>query len=102
MTESDRQPKSRRIVAGEEWIAVVEIKAAEIRIKRIVETVEVSGIRVRSVIVPVVFVIHLFFDVAILVVLTHNDVAVIYIVSFDSLQTAVLSLENGQLGITPA
>jgi hypothetical protein len=102
VTESNRQPKSGRIVAAVEWIAVIEVKAAEICIKRIVEAVEVSGIRVRSVIVPVVFVIHLFFDVAILVVLTHNDVAVIYIVSFDSLQTAVLSLENGQLGITPA
>ncbi len=102
VTESNRQPKSGRIVAAVKWIAVVEIKAAEICIKRIVEAVEVSGIRVRSVIGPVVFVVHLFFDVAILVILTNEDIAVIYIVSFDSLQTAMLSLENRQLGITPA
>ncbi len=85
MTESDRQPKSGRIVAAVKRIAVVQVKAAEICIERIVEAVEVSRIRVRSVIVPVVFVVHLFFDVAILVILTHENIAVIYIVGFDSL-----------------
>ena len=102
VTESNRQPKSGRIVSAVEWTAVVQVKAAEIGIKRIVEAVEVSGIRIWSVIVPVVFVIHLFFDVAIFVVLTDDDVTIIVVVGYDLFQLAVLSLENGQLGVAPA
>ena len=83
-------------------IAVEQIPTVRSRsIRGAVEAVEIAGIAVGAMIVPVVLVVYLFLHVAVFVVAANKDIAFISIVGNHLVQVPVRAFHDGQLGVTP-
>lgn len=66
---------------------------------RTIKTVEVASVRIRTVAVPIVLAVHLFFDISIFVITANQDVAIVAVVRYDLIQVTVRSFQNGQLRV---
>ena len=99
-TVSKRQREAG--VVPEIGIAVKQIPAiGGHSIGRAVKTVKISGVAVRTVVVPVVLIVDLFFYIPVFVVTAYQDIAIITVVGNNLIQVPVRALHDGQLGIAP-
>lgn len=85
---------------SEVGIAIEDVPAVGSQaIRRAIEAVEVAGVRIRTVVVPVVLIVHLLFYITVLVVAANQDVPVIAIIGYDLIQIAVGALHDRQLRV---